>query len=188
MSFSRSASTRFLRPALPLSFRPLHRQPDRLHLPPPLFGDAEKQESQAPRSRPAPYRPHHFHIRGILTARTRSEAFVYLGKGQSAGLPDGSRITLIDLAEERYPDGRPKSWESMVPHRRRSGHGLQDRFRRRFRHPGQIRLRRPRPRLRRPQSARGSSRPLAPARVLPSRVPPRQPRARPFFRPKAQKQ
>ncbi len=51
---------------------------------------------------------------GILTARTRSESFVYLGKGQSAGLPDGSRITLIDLAEERYPDGRPKSWESMV--------------------------------------------------------------------------
>ena len=51
---------------------------------------------------------------GILTARTRSEAFVYLGKGQSARLPDGSRITLVDLAEERYPDGRPKSWESEV--------------------------------------------------------------------------
>jgi len=51
---------------------------------------------------------------GILTARTRSEAFIYLGKGQAARLPDGSRITMVDLVEERYPDGRPKSWESKV--------------------------------------------------------------------------
>lgn len=51
---------------------------------------------------------------GILTARTRSEAFIHLGKGQSARLPDGSRITLIELTEDRYPDGRPKSWESKV--------------------------------------------------------------------------
>ena len=51
---------------------------------------------------------------GILTARTRTEAFLYLGKGQESRLPDGSSITLVDLREERYPDGRPKSWESQI--------------------------------------------------------------------------
>jgi cytochrome c biogenesis protein ResB len=51
---------------------------------------------------------------GILTARTRSESFIYLGKGQTAGLPDGGVITLVDLSEEHYPDGRPKSYESIV--------------------------------------------------------------------------
>jgi cytochrome c biogenesis protein ResB len=50
----------------------------------------------------------------MLTARTRSEAFLYLGKGQVGTLPDGSTITLTDLKEERYPDGRPKSWESSI--------------------------------------------------------------------------
>jgi len=50
----------------------------------------------------------------MLTARTRSEAFLYLGKGQAGTLPDGSTITMADLKEERYPDGRPKSWESSI--------------------------------------------------------------------------
>ena len=51
---------------------------------------------------------------GILTARTRTEAFVYLGKGDGASLPDGSRIALTDLSMEYYPDGRAKSWESLI--------------------------------------------------------------------------
>jgi cytochrome c biogenesis protein ResB len=51
---------------------------------------------------------------GVLTARTRTEAFLYLRKGQEARLPGGSRIVLTDLREELYPDGRPKSWESNV--------------------------------------------------------------------------
>jgi hypothetical protein len=51
---------------------------------------------------------------GVLTARTRTEAFLYLCKGQEARLPGGSRIVLMDLKEELYPDGRPKSWESDV--------------------------------------------------------------------------
>jgi len=51
---------------------------------------------------------------GILSSRTRTEAFMYLGKGQAARLPDGATLTLVDLREERYPDGRPKSWESSV--------------------------------------------------------------------------
>lgn len=51
---------------------------------------------------------------GILSSRTRTEAFMYLGKGQAARLPNGATLTLVDLREERYPDGRPKSWESSV--------------------------------------------------------------------------
>ena len=50
----------------------------------------------------------------MLTARTRSETFLYLGKGQVGSLPDGTTMTLTDLKEERYPDGRPKSWESSI--------------------------------------------------------------------------
>ncbi|MDP2790592.1 MAG: cytochrome c biogenesis protein ResB [Rectinemataceae bacterium] len=50
----------------------------------------------------------------MLTVRTRTETFLYLSKGQVGSLPDGSKITLTDLKEERYPDGRPKSWESSI--------------------------------------------------------------------------
>lgn len=50
----------------------------------------------------------------MLTARTRTESILYLAKGQTGSLPDGTAITLTDLKEERYPDGRPKSWESSI--------------------------------------------------------------------------
>lgn len=53
-----------------------------------------------------------FILGGILSSRTRTETSLYLAKGQAARLPDGSSVTLADLREERYPDGRPKSWES----------------------------------------------------------------------------
>lgn len=51
---------------------------------------------------------------GVLSSRTRSESLLYLGRGETAALPDGSRIALVDLREERYADGRPKSWESII--------------------------------------------------------------------------
>lgn len=51
---------------------------------------------------------------GILTARTRTETLIYLGVGQTGQLPEGTKLELVDLKEERYPDGRPKSWESSV--------------------------------------------------------------------------
>jgi len=51
---------------------------------------------------------------GILTARTRTETLINLRRGESADLPDGAKIVLVDLNYEQYPDGRPKSWESTV--------------------------------------------------------------------------
>ncbi len=51
---------------------------------------------------------------GILTARTRTETTINLRKGESADLPDGAKIVLVDTTYEQYPDGRPKSWESTV--------------------------------------------------------------------------
>lgn len=50
----------------------------------------------------------------MLTSRTRTESILYLARGQSGTLPDGMIITLTDLREDRYPDGRPKSWESGI--------------------------------------------------------------------------
>mgnify|MGYP001158843648 CR=1 FL=1 len=51
---------------------------------------------------------------GILTARARTETTINLRRGESADLPDGSKIVLVDMHYEQYPDGRPKSWESTV--------------------------------------------------------------------------
>lgn len=50
----------------------------------------------------------------VLTARTRTETTINLRKGESADLPDGAKIVLVDTTYEQYPDGRPKSWESTV--------------------------------------------------------------------------
>lgn len=50
----------------------------------------------------------------LLTARTRTEQLFFLGKGNSARLPDGATLTALELREERYPDGRPKSWETSL--------------------------------------------------------------------------
>ncbi len=61
---------------------------------------------------------------GILTARTRSESIINLRKGESADLPDGSKIVLVDLIYEEYPDGRPKSFESIVAINRAPEAGL----------------------------------------------------------------
>lgn len=58
---------------------------------------------------------------GIMTARTRTESVINLRKGESADLPDGSKLVLVDLVYEEYPDGRPKSWESIVAINRAPG-------------------------------------------------------------------
>lgn len=50
----------------------------------------------------------------LLTARTRTEALFFLGRGESARLPDGATLTALELREERYPDGRPKFWETSL--------------------------------------------------------------------------
>ncbi len=50
----------------------------------------------------------------VLTARTRTGTTINLRKGESADLPDGAKIVLVDTTYEQYPDGRPKSWESTV--------------------------------------------------------------------------
>lgn len=51
---------------------------------------------------------------GILSSRSRTETFMNLRKGDSARLPGGAKIVLVDLKYDQYPDGRPKSWESTV--------------------------------------------------------------------------
>lgn len=50
----------------------------------------------------------------VLTARTRTEDFFYLAKGQQTALPNGYTVALVDLSQELYPDGRPKSWKTIV--------------------------------------------------------------------------
>lgn len=50
----------------------------------------------------------------LLTARTRTEQLFFLGRGDSVRLPDGATLTALELREERYPDGRPKSWETSL--------------------------------------------------------------------------
>ena len=61
---------------------------------------------------------------GIMTARTRTESTINLRKGDTADLPDGSKLVLADLVYEEYPDGRPKSWESIVVINRGPATGL----------------------------------------------------------------
>lgn len=53
-------------------------------------------------------------IGGILTLAGRREAMAFLAPGEGFGVPGGYRIEVIDLAFEKYPDGRPKDWISTV--------------------------------------------------------------------------
>jgi hypothetical protein len=50
----------------------------------------------------------------LLTARTRTEELFFIGRGHSVRLPDGATLSALELREERYPDGRPKSWETSL--------------------------------------------------------------------------
>jgi hypothetical protein len=42
------------------------------------------------------------------------QGFARLSKGEAVQLPDGKLLTLMSLASQRYPDGRPKDWISSV--------------------------------------------------------------------------
>ncbi len=44
----------------------------------------------------------------------RWEGAVSLAVGDSVKLPGGEVLTLVDFRDERYPDGRPKNWISVV--------------------------------------------------------------------------
>jgi hypothetical protein len=51
---------------------------------------------------------------GILTAKTRTETYLNLKKGDHVTLPNGTMFTLTGLEYSKYDDGRPKSWSSSV--------------------------------------------------------------------------
>ena len=53
-------------------------------------------------------------IAGILSFMTSRKGMVFLGPAQSAALPRGDYLTLLDFEFETYPDGRPSRWASQV--------------------------------------------------------------------------
>jgi cytochrome c biogenesis protein ResB len=54
----------------------------------------------------------------LLSTWGRREGTFYLGKGDSIDLPMGYQLKLLDYADERYDDGRPRDWVSTVEARR----------------------------------------------------------------------
>lgn len=57
-------------------------------------------------------------VGGLVTVLGRTEAMVYLGKGDVAELPGGYEVQLTDYTFEKYQDGRPRDWVSTVTVRR----------------------------------------------------------------------
>ncbi len=53
-------------------------------------------------------------IAGILSYMTSQKGMVFLGPGQTAALPRGEYLTLLDFEFDTYPDGRPSRWASRV--------------------------------------------------------------------------
>ncbi len=53
-------------------------------------------------------------IGAIWSYSGHQEGSVMLGPGERVNLPDGSVLTLRDFRFERYPDGRPREWASIV--------------------------------------------------------------------------
>ncbi len=53
-------------------------------------------------------------IGSTLSYVGRTEGAVELIPGDSVQLPDGSTLSLLDFQYERYDDGRPKAWVSLV--------------------------------------------------------------------------
>lgn len=50
----------------------------------------------------------------VWSVGSRQEGAALLTVGQSVNLPDGSVLRLDDFRFERYPDGRPRDWVSVV--------------------------------------------------------------------------
>lgn len=53
-------------------------------------------------------------IGSIASVSSRQGGSVTLAAGDSVDLPGGRVARLLDLSEERYPDGRPRAWTSVV--------------------------------------------------------------------------
>jgi len=53
-------------------------------------------------------------IGAVFSFSGHGEGSVALAPGGGARLPDGSTLELLDFRFERYPDGRPKEWISVV--------------------------------------------------------------------------
>lgn len=53
-------------------------------------------------------------IGGLWSYSRHQEGAVTLAPGERVNLPDGSVMTLVDFTFERYPDGRPREWTSIV--------------------------------------------------------------------------
>lgn len=53
-------------------------------------------------------------VGGIVSFSGRQEGMVRLAAGESVALPNGEILHLIKFSDERYEDGRPKDWTSLV--------------------------------------------------------------------------
>ena len=62
------------------------------------------------------------------------EGFARLAVGEAVQLPNGKLLTVLELASERYPDGRPKDWISTVE-LRQAGKVLLQNYKIRVNHP-----------------------------------------------------
>lgn len=51
---------------------------------------------------------------GVWSFSGHKQGSVILAPGEGANLPDGSTLKLVDFRYDRYPDGRPKDWVSVV--------------------------------------------------------------------------
>ncbi len=53
-------------------------------------------------------------VGSFVSATTRRQASVFLVPGEYVTLPAGRRLALLGFTYEKYPDGRPKAWTSLV--------------------------------------------------------------------------
>lgn len=53
-------------------------------------------------------------VGGIISFSGRKEGMVRLAAGESVALPGGEVLHLLEFSDERYEDGRPKDWTSLV--------------------------------------------------------------------------
>lgn len=53
-------------------------------------------------------------VGGLWSFSGHKQGSVVLAPGDGANLPDGSTLKLVDFRYDRYPDGRPKDWVSIV--------------------------------------------------------------------------
>ncbi len=53
-------------------------------------------------------------VGGIISFSGRKEGMVRLSAGESVSLPGGEILRLLEFSDERYEDGRPKDWTSLV--------------------------------------------------------------------------